>query len=221
MQGIDKWRGNWGDLHPDGVLYQTWDTKYGLEFDGCELETHGALRFYFFFQIGCKFELSEFLKKKTWHVCFSLRKWRCDDCPVSQCPLSSPGGSPLPEPLNVAPSLSSHEEDWLVDACKDFGTFHNLSVPPCNPGRRIPTLPLWNMSVEKDRNGKKNWKWTKTSLIYPQKASLEECQRSSVNFLNMPYINDCTYLLQWLVLKWIMTESVNVNASHRLAVYCF
>ncbi len=40
------------------------------------------------------------------HLCVSLR-WRRHGRPLSQCPLLTPGGYPLPEPLNVAPSLSS------------------------------------------------------------------------------------------------------------------
>lgn len=39
-------------------------------------------------------------------LCVSLR-WRCHGRPVHQRTLPPPGGSPLPEPLNVAPSLSS------------------------------------------------------------------------------------------------------------------
>lgn len=34
-------------------------------------------------------------------------RWRCHGRPVSQRTLPAPGGSPLPQPLNVAPSLSS------------------------------------------------------------------------------------------------------------------
>ena len=37
---------------------------------------------------------------------FSSR-WRRHVYLVSQCTLPAPGGAPLPEPLNVAPSLSS------------------------------------------------------------------------------------------------------------------
>lgn len=90
---------------------------------------------------------------------------------------------------------------FMVDACKDYGNLSaNVWFNPITPGRHIPNLPLWNMFVdidtEMEKKKKKNWKWTKTSLIYPQTASLEECQRSSVNFLNMPYINDRTYLSQ-------------------------
>ena len=51
------------------------------------------------------------------HLCVSLR-WRRHGRPVSQPTLPAPGGSPLPQPLNVAPSLSSlfREGDslWLT-----------------------------------------------------------------------------------------------------------
>lgn len=50
------------------------------------------------------------------HPCVSLR-WRCHGRPVSQRTLPAHGGSPLPHPLNVAPSFvfSSHEEDTNKD----------------------------------------------------------------------------------------------------------
>lgn len=84
----------------------------------------------------------------------------------------------------------------MVDAYKDFGTLSTIFwFHPGNPGRHIPTLPLWDMFVEIDTEMEK-LEMDKDIPYLSTKASLEECQRSSVNFLNMPYINDCTYLSQ-------------------------
>lgn len=46
------------------------------------------------------------LKLTYLHLSVFLR-WRCHGVPVSQHTLPAPSGSLLPEPLNVAPSLSS------------------------------------------------------------------------------------------------------------------
>lgn len=198
MQGIDKWRDVEGQVISTqmGVISNfTLNMVCSLMDERWTLKGHSV-----FSPQNSTFDCqsSTFLSK-SWLTCIHVSlRWRCDGCPVPQCTLPAPGGSPLPEPLNVAPSLSSRpcEEDSLsLTPVRTLGLPTFFRFHPVNPEHRIPTLTLWNMFVEKDRNGK-NWKWTKTSLIYPQKASLEECQRSSVNFLNMPYINDCTYLSQ-------------------------
>lgn len=85
----------------------------------------------------------------------------------------------------------------MVDAYKDFGTLSiKPLVPPYNPGTPYSnSYPLEYVCGNRHRNGKIG-NGQRHPLFIHKKASLEECQRSSVNFLNMPYINDCTYLSQ-------------------------
>lgn len=70
-------------------------------------------------------------------------------------------------------------------------------------------FPLEYVCGNGHRNGK-NWKKDKDiPYLSTKMASLEESRRSSVNFKNMPYINDCTYPSQQLVLK----RSGSANAA--------
>lgn len=152
----------------------------------------------------CRFHL---LMKVYLHFSFSVR-WGCLGRPVSQRTLPALCGSPLPEPLNVAPSFVFTSCEG--DSCKDFEPLSTIfRFRPVIWDVMFWLVPLEYICGNGHRNGKIG-KRTKTFLIYPQKmASLEESQRSSVNFKNMPYINDCTYPSQQLVLK----RSRSANAA--------
>lgn len=144
---------------------------------------------------------SRYIEGANWHTSTSVSfRWGCHVRPVSQRALPAPVGRAVPEPLNVAPSLSSLPVKETLCGWRLWGlwnSFHNLLVPSRKTRDVVfQPFPRWNTFCgNRHRNGKIG-NGQKTSRIYPQKASLEACQRSSVNFFNMPYRNDCTYLSQ-------------------------
>lgn len=97
-------------------------------------------------------------------------RWRCHGRPVSQHSLPAPGGTPLPQPLNVLPSLSLLPVRGLclVDTTKDSG---NLSTKIHAVTREVifQLFPLLEYVCGNRQRKGENWKWTKTSLIHPQK----------------------------------------------------
>lgn len=114
----------------------------------------------------CRFHL---LMKVYLHFSFSVR-WGCLGRPVSQRTLPALCGSPLPEPLNVAPSFVFTSCEG--DSCKDFEPLSTIfRFRPVIWDVMFWLVPLEYVCGNGHRNGKIG-KRTKTFLIYPQKWPL-------------------------------------------------
>lgn len=101
MEGHLRWSSHrWGII--SHFTHQIWPLVWWMR------AGHSREMYFFSSQISSKFDYQLIFKQKLTclHLCVSLR-WRCHGRPVCRRTLPAPGGSPLPEPLNVAPSLSS------------------------------------------------------------------------------------------------------------------
>lgn len=178
----------------------------------------------FFPQISSKIVSPVHFKEKlTWlHVCVSQVGvlWLLGLSAYSPC--SWWPSSAWTSECSAIFVFASHEEEdcYVADACKDVGTLSTIVwFDPVTPDIIFQFL-ISGICLWKKTHKWKNWKWTKTSLIYPQKASLEEWQRSSVNFLNMPYV--CLHLsLTVTCLKMDHSWKCKHYSLHRLDVLSF
>lgn len=99
---------------------------------------------------------------------------------------------------------------WRFTPIRIWGSFHNICIPPCCPGCHIPAFfPLWDIFAEMDVDMKRFGNGQRRSVFIHKKPLRSLLEMLKMCQLQMPYINDCSYLSRWLVLKWFMTESVN------------
>lgn len=115
--------------------------------------------------------------------------------------------------------FTSCEGDSLrLTPIRTLGLFPQSFVPPCNWDFIFQLFPSgicsWKMTQKW-----KNWKWT--SLIYPQKTSLEECQKEFCQLFKYA-------LYKWLHLSFTVTcfkmdhdWKCKTYTLHRLAVKSF